>query len=108
LSLYPTYLCEWFKPAEGNPFAYNGSRPALSEVEGLRAACETWDDTSDLEQARILVSEIQSILAQDLPLIPLYVEVRTDAYRNIRYPFDGLLDGLSGLYGAPSLAVPIP
>jgi ABC-type transport system substrate-binding protein len=100
LSLYPAYLCEWFTLAEENPFAYDGS--------GMRAACEAWNETSDLELARTQASEIQSILAQDLPLIPLYADVRTDAYRNIRYPFNGLLDGLSGLYGAPALAIPIP
>ena len=100
LGLYPTYLCEWFTPTEGNPFAYSGSR--------LGAACEAWDTTSDIEQAQVHASEIQSILAQNLPLIPLYMEVRTDAYRNVRYPFDDLLDGLSGLYGAPALAIPIP
>jgi ABC-type transport system substrate-binding protein len=100
LSIYPAYLCEWFTPAEGNPFAYDGSR--------LRAACEAWSETNDLEQARSQASEIQTVLAQDLPLIPLYAEVRTDAYRNIRYPFEDLLDGLSGLYGAPTLAIPNP
>jgi ABC-type transport system substrate-binding protein len=100
LSAYPAYLCEWFMPAEGNPFAYNGS--------SLREECEAWEVTSDLEQARAHASEVQSILAQDLPMIPLFECVRADAYRNIRYPVDNLLDGLSGLYGAPTLAIPIP
>ena len=100
LSAYPAYLCEWFMPSEQNPFSYNGSR--------LKSACEAWGQTSDLEQAKAHVSEIQSILMGDLPLIPIYAEVRYDAYRNIRYPFDNVVDGLSGLYGAPALAIPIP
>jgi len=100
LSAIPAYLCEWFIPAEQNPFSYNGSR--------MKLACEAWEQTGDLEQAKTRVSEIQSILMQDLPLIPLYAGVRYDAYRNVRYPFDNMVDGLSGLYGAPALAIPIP
>jgi ABC-type transport system substrate-binding protein len=100
LSIYPAYLCEWFALSEENPFAYSGSR--------LKSACEAWEQTGNLEEARIHVSEIQSILMQDLPLIPLYTGVRVDAYRNIRYPFDDVVDGLSGLYAAPALAIPIP
>ena len=99
LSAYPAYLCEWFTQSEENPFAYDGSR--------LKSACEAWGQTSDLEGARTHVSEIQSILMQNLPLIPLYTGVRMDAYRNIRYPFDNVIDGLSGLYAAPALAIPI-
>jgi len=100
LSAYPAYLCEWFTPSEENPFAYNGS--------SLMSVCDAWGQTSDLEGARAYVSEIQSILMQDLPLIPLYTGVRVDAYRNIRYPFDNVVDGLSGLYAAPALAIPNP
>ncbi|MFL7867393.1 MAG: hypothetical protein AB8I58_01130, partial [Anaerolineales bacterium] len=81
-------------------FAYNGSR--------LTSACEAWRQTSNLEKARAHVSDIQAILAQDLPLIPLYTGMRVDAYQNIRYPFGEVVDGLSGLYAAPALAIPIP
>jgi len=100
LSAYPFYLCDWFLPWDGNPFAYNG--------DGLRPACDAWAQSSDLETARTYATEVQSILMSDLPLIPLYAEVRIDAYRNVRYPFSEVIDGLGGLYGAPDLAIPIP
>jgi len=100
LSTYPAYLCDWFVPLAQSPFAYGGS--------GLGSACEAWDQTSDLEVARTHMRDIQSILSQDLPLIPLYSEVRVDAYRNISYPFENVVDGLGGLYGAPLLAIPNP
>jgi hypothetical protein len=45
---------------------------------------------------------------RDLPLIPLYANVRVDAFRNIHYPFTEVIDGLAGLYGATELAVPVP
>jgi len=100
LSAYPAYLCNWFMPLAQSPFAYSGS--------GLGSACEAWDQTSDLELARSYAFDIQSILSQDLPLIPLYSEARIDAYRNVSYPFKNVVDGLGGLYGAPLLAIPNP
>ena len=100
LSAYPSYLCGWFLPLEQNPFAYGGS--------SLTSACEAWSQTNDLDMARNHAFEVQSVLMHDLPLIPLYSDVRVDAYRNIQYPFSKLVDGLGGLYGAPGLAMPIP
>ena len=98
LSDYPGYLCDWFK--DGNPFGYQSDR--------LQSACEALNSTSDLSAAQKDVYEIQSILAQDLPFIPLYSGITYDAYRNIKYPFDSVLGGFSGVYGAPSLAIPAP
>lgn len=100
LSTYPAYLCDWFLPLAQSPFAYGGSR--------LGSACEAWAQTGDLELARAQAFDIQSTLSQDLPLIPLYSEIRVDAYRNVSYPFNNVVDGLGGLYGAPSLAIPNP
>jgi ABC-type transport system substrate-binding protein len=108
LSAYPAYLCGWFVPSDRSPFAYNGSNPTQDGAEGLVSVCESWGQTSDLEVARSFAFEVQSILMQDLPLIPLYVEVRVDAYRNVHFPFTSVIDGLGGLYGAPALAMPNP
>jgi len=100
LSTYPAYLCGWFMPVTQSPLAYGGSK--------LESACEAWDQTNDLDIARSQALDIQSILSQDLPIIPLYSETRVDAYRNVSYPFKNVVDGLGGLYGAPSLAIPNP
>ncbi len=98
VSEYPGYLCDWF--GDGNPFGYHSDR--------LQSACEALNSTSDLDQARQQVFEIQSILAQDVPFTPLYSGMAYDVYRNITYPFDSVPGGLSGVYGAPSLALPAP
>lgn len=100
LSQYPAYLCEWFTPLGENPFSYNGSR--------LKSACEAWSGTSNLEEARARSAEVQSVLMEELPLIPLYVEARYDAYRNLRYPFEIGVGGLGEWYGAPEKAIPNP
>ncbi len=96
VSEYPGYLCDWF--GDGNPFGYSGVR--------LKSACEALNSTSDLNEAQKQVYQIQSVLVQDLPTIPLYSTAAYDAYRNISYPFSNMLGGLSGIYGAPSLAIP--
>jgi peptide/nickel transport system substrate-binding protein len=98
LSLYPDYLCEWF--GAGRQFEYGSDR--------LRSECEGLAVESDFETARQHIFQIQSILMEDLPFIPLHAQARYDAYRNVRYPFEHLLGGLDGLYGAPSHAMPAP
>lgn len=106
LSLYPAYLCEWL--GGQSPFFYNGTSPALSGAEGLKSACEALHSESDDEAARTSIFEIQSALASDLPFIPLFSMVTYDAYRNLKYPFAGGLNGVSSLYGAPTFAIPSP
>jgi ABC-type transport system substrate-binding protein len=97
VSSYPGYLCDWF--GEGNQFQY-----AETQIMSL---CGNLQGTSNLDNARQQVFKIQSILVQELPFIPLYSGVTFDAYRNIKYPFDQVLDGLSGVFGAPELAIPV-
>jgi ABC-type transport system substrate-binding protein len=97
LGLYPGYLCDWF--GAGGQFDYGR--------EGLKSECEALAVDSDLESARRRVFEIQSILMEDLPFLPLYTKFTYDAYRNVQYPFESVLGGLGGLYGAPSHAIPV-
>ena len=108
LSAYPSYLCEWFMPFDQNPFAYDGSRSLLGGGERLRSACEAWSQIMDLDLAKAYAFEVQSALMEDLPLIPLYTSIRVDAYRNVRFPFTKVVDGLGGTYGVPGLAIPVP
>jgi ABC-type transport system substrate-binding protein len=96
LSEYPGYLCEWFQSP--SPFAYNGDK--------FGSVCDAFNSTADLETARHASQEIQSVLMEDLPFIPLYLHMGFENYQNVTYPFETVLNGLSGLYGAPSLAVP--
>ncbi len=97
LSDYPGYLCEWF--GAGNPFAY--------EDDQLGQACEKLQSTSDLDAARALMGQIQARLAEQLPFLPLYAVQTYDTYEGIRYPFEHVLRGLSGAYGAPAAAIPL-
>jgi len=97
LSEYPGYLCQWFQSP--GPFAYNEDK--------FGSVCDAFNSTADLETARRASQDIQSILMEDLPFIPLYLGMGFENYQNVTYPFDTVLNGLSGLYGAPSLAIPL-
>jgi ABC-type oligopeptide transport system substrate-binding subunit len=96
VSLYPGYLCDWF--GSGKPFEYSPGAES--------STCSELSQTSDLDQARQKVYEVQASLAQDVPFIPLYSGVVTDELRNLKYPFSEVLGGLSQVYGAPALALP--
>jgi len=98
LSPFPSYLCDWF--GEGGLFD-GGSLE-------LHRACGDLMVVSDLGAARDAVEEIEGILAEELPLIPAYRETILDAYRNLDYPEAGILNGVSGNYGAPSGAAASP
>jgi ABC-type transport system substrate-binding protein len=96
LSEYPGYLCEWF--GAGGQFENNNDQ--------LKSTCEALAAESDLELAREQMFTLQSILSEDLPFVPLYTEATYDVFQNVEYPFEQVLGGLSGLYGAPSYAIP--
>jgi len=96
VSAYPGYLCNWF--GAGNPFGYKDDQ--------LGVACQALSTTTDLNVARQQAFQVQSLLAQDLPFIPLYSGLTYDIYRGVRYPFEHVLNGLSAFYGAPGLALP--
>jgi ABC-type transport system substrate-binding protein len=96
LSEYPVYLCEWF--GGKNLLLYNSDR--------LKAACDALGVESNLDAARQAVGQIEAALMSELPSIPLFTVMQADVYHNLAYPV--VLDGWSGLYGAPSYAIPAP
>jgi ABC-type oligopeptide transport system substrate-binding subunit len=100
LSEYPAYLCEWF--GGKNPLLYNSTR--------LKSTCDALETESNLNAARQAVSQIEAALMSELPFIPLFTVMQADVYRNLSYPVPAgnIINGWSGLYGAPSYAIPAP
>jgi len=93
----PAYLCDWF--GEANPYGYGRAE--------LNDRCAAFRSAPNVEEARRQALAIESLLAQDLPLAPLYSEQGHDLYTGVAYPFSGALDGVTGMYGAPWLAIPV-
>jgi ABC-type transport system substrate-binding protein len=97
LSLYPDYLCDFF--AEENPYNYSNV--------AVQSKCAQFLETSNLEQAREQLFEIEVLLWDNLPALPLFSSKITEAYRNITLPFESYLGGIAhALYGAPTLLAP--
>jgi peptide/nickel transport system substrate-binding protein len=93
LSLYPDYLCDFF--AAENP--YNYSNAAVDE------SCNQFLEINDPALAREKLFEIEILLWDDLPAIPLFSSKITEAYRNIYLPFGNYLGGFAPtLYGVPN------
>lgn len=97
LADYPAYLCEWF----------GGQAPLLYTGDRLKVVCETLEAETNLEAARQVVAQIESALLSELPFLPLFTVAQADVYRNLSYPSPVILNGWSGLHGAPSYAVPL-
>jgi ABC-type transport system substrate-binding protein len=100
LSEYPAYLCKWF--GGENLFLYNSTR--------FKSACDALGGESSLDAAQQAVAQIEAALMSELPFIPLFTVAHADVYRNLSYPAPkaNILNGWSGLYGAPSYAMPAP
>ena len=90
-------MCDWF----GDANLYGYWRAELGDH------CAAFGSALDLDVARQEARVIESLLAQDLPLAPLYSEVGYDLFAGVTYPFANVLDGLTGIYGAPWLAIPV-
>jgi len=93
---FPGYLCDWFNA--GGALSYSPS--ALPSQCGALAA------SSDLDQAYMLVRQMQVTLAGEIPIVPLFSTVVREAIRNVSYPFPSILDGVGSVFGAPGLAIP--
>jgi ABC-type transport system substrate-binding protein len=93
---YPGFMCEWFEA--DRVFNYS---PSL-----LPSLCGQLNVSSDLEKARDEVLAIQEALVMEVPLIPLFRVALREELQGVAYPFESLVGGLVGVYGAPELALP--
>ena len=97
LSFYPDYLCDFF--AERNPYGYHNA--------AVIQKCAEISINSGVSLARQQFFELEILLWDDLPAIPLFSSKIIEAYRNVVFPFDHSLGGIApSLYGAPGFFEP--
>ncbi|MFN8411183.1 MAG: ABC transporter substrate-binding protein [Anaerolineales bacterium] len=96
LSEYPAYMCQWF--GTGTVF--------LNNSDSYQPMCDALATESDLEVAKKEISQFESLLMSNLPMIPLYRVAHTDVYQRLTYPSEQVLNGWSALYGSPDYAIP--
>lgn len=93
---FPNYVCDWYNA--GGLFSYSPSM--------LTSLCGQLEVSSDLDEARNHMFSIEEALTSEIPLVPLYSVAVTEEFKGIGYPFPSILDGLTGVFGAPELAIP--
>lgn len=69
----------------------------------LDALLETFESSTDVEEARDLIFEIQVLLTELRPYIPLFTNTVYDLARdNIKFPYTHVLDGIQDVSGLQS------
>ena len=94
-SITPDHLIRYFmSSSEFNPTGY--SNPKYDDI------CEKLL-RSDLLNARAYAYDLQEILAEDLPIIPLYTPMISEAFRKVvKFPYLHTFSGLQSVYGLPA------
>jgi ABC-type transport system substrate-binding protein len=97
LTQFPDHMCKFFLEEYGTEvFAFTGYTS-----DRLLELCGEFTSTTDLNYAKELGYEMQTILSTDLPYLYLFANPVQDAYNvgNVAYPYLTVLGGLENLYG---------
>ena len=101
LTPFPDHVVDFFESAADSVNGGNNT-PGYSNPEFDALAAE-FAGTTDLEQARSLIREMDAILAEDLPYVVLFTTPIIEPYRTtLQFPFTAALDGVQNLLGLPS------
>jgi len=96
---YPTYY-EEFWHSRNCTFETGGRNTPCFKNDAYDALVDEFVATGDLITARELVREMQLILADQRPFIPLYSETVFDfAHNNVRFPYVDVLGGIESQDG---------
>jgi ABC-type transport system substrate-binding protein len=97
LTQFPDHMCDFFLAEYGTEvFAFGAY-----ESDRLSELCGEFTSTTDLDYAKEVGYEMQTILATDLPYLYLFSNPVQDAYNvgNVAYPYMEVLGGFEDLYG---------
>lgn len=107
LTIYPDYLCDFFHSKNDTATTGNFNTPGYSNPE-FDAKCDEFVAETDIKRAQELARELQLMLAQDLPYIPLFYRPAIDLIRdNIVLPYEQVLGGIADQVGFESSAKPL-
>ena len=97
--LYPGYLCALFK-GENDTILMGGLNTTGYDNPAFDSQCDRFLLETDAQAAQTLAYQLQVMLADDRPYIPLFHPQVTDMWRqNVVMPFLPELDGISGAGG---------
>ncbi len=103
LTPYPDHVADFFETsADAALGGLNTPGYSNPDLDALAAQLKT---TSDVNEARSLIAEMDAILAVEQPYVVLFTTPILEAYSSsIRFPFTEVVDGIQNLNGLTSFA----
>ncbi len=101
LTPFPDHIVDFF--ASSNDSTLGGNNYPGYANPDFDALANQFQTTTDLDQARETIKEMDAILAEDVPYVVLFTAPILEPYRNsLIFPFTDTLSGLQNLQGLPS------
>lgn len=102
LGVFPDHLVSFFASKNDTATTGGNNTPGYNNPE-FDALANQFQTTTDVDEARDLVKQMDAILATDLPYVTLFTTPIIEPYRtSLTFPFTDTLDGIQNLYGLPS------
>ncbi|MBN1955460.1 MAG: hypothetical protein JW900_10475 [Anaerolineae bacterium] len=103
---FPDYFESFWHSRNDTAVSGNNNTPGFNNAE-YDALVDEFMSTTDLERARELIFEMQILLADQRPYIPLFYKQTTDLIRtNIELPYTEVLSGIESQAGFQTDAKP--
>jgi ABC-type transport system substrate-binding protein len=101
LTPFPDHLVDFF--ASSNDSTLGGNNYPGYSNPTFDALATQFQSTTDVDEARDVIKEMDAILAEDLPYVVLFTAPIIEPFRNtLEFPFTDNLSGLQNLQGLPS------
>jgi ABC-type transport system substrate-binding protein len=99
LTLYPDYMVDFFHSKNDTATTGNSNTPGFNDA-AFDAAADAFLAETDITRAQTKALEMQVLLAQGRPYIPLFVRQSIDLIRNnVVLPYTDVLGGIADLFG---------
>jgi ABC-type transport system substrate-binding protein len=99
LTLYPDYMVDFFHSKNDTAITGNSNTPGFNDA-AFDAAADAFLAETDIQRAQEKAREMQVLLAQGRPYIPLFVRQSIDLIRNnVVLPYTEVLGGIADLAG---------
>ena len=101
LTPFPDHMVDFF--ASSNDSTLGGNNYPGYANPTYDALAAQFQSTTDVDEAREVIKEMDAILAEELPYVVLFTAPIIEPYRNtLAFPFTDTLSGLQNLQGLPS------
>ncbi len=99
LGIYPDYLCDFFDSRNDTATSGNYNTPGYNNPE-FDALCDQFLAETNIQEAQAQAKQLQAMLAQDLPYMPLFNRQSIDLInKRVVLPYTDTLGGIADANG---------